>query len=199
MILNFRYSQFKRVFDIFFSLIIFIFLLPIIILSCILLAINLRENPIFIQKRPGFREKVFFLLKLKTMKSINLNSNLIYDEDRITNFTNIIRRLRIDEFLQLLNVIKGDMSFVGPRPLLLEYLPLYNNEQKLRHSVLPGITGLAQINGSEMLEFEKRLDLDVKYVKSYSFLQDIKIILLTIIYVLKNFKNKTDYDSIPKM
>ena len=168
-------------------------------MSCILLAINLRENPIFIQKRPGFREKVFFLLKLKTMKSINLNSNLIYDEDRITNFTNIIRRLRIDEFLQLLNVIKGDMSFVGPRPLLLEYLPLYNNEQKLRHSVLPGITGLAQINGSEMLEFEKRLDLDVKYVKSYSFLQDIKIILLTIIYVLKNFKNKTDYDSIPKM
>ena len=199
MILNFRYSQFKRLFDIFFSLIIFIFLLPIIILSCILLAINLRENPIFIQKRPGFREKVFFLLKLKTMKSINLNSNLIYDEDRITNFTNIIRRLRIDEFLQLLNVIKGDMSFVGPRPLLLEYLPLYNNEQKLRHSVLPGITGLAQINGSEMLEFKKRLDLDVKYVKSYSFLQDIKIILLTIIYVLKNFKNKTDYDSIPKM
>lgn len=199
MILNFKYNQFKRLFDIFFSVTILIFLSPIIILTCFLLAINLRENPIFVQKRPGYREKVFLLIKLKTMKSINQKSKLISDKDRITNFTNIIRQLRIDEFLQLLNIVKGDMSFVGPRPLLLEYLPLYNNEQKLRHSVLPGITGLAQINGSEMLEFEKRLKLDVKYVRSYSFIQDIKILLLTIVYVFKNFKNKTDYDSIPKM
>ena len=172
--------------------------MPIIIITVFLLYLNLKENPFFIQERPGYKEKTFYLIKLKTMKSINKSRRYLSDEERVTKFTKIIRKLRIDEFPQILNIIKGDMSFVGPRPLLLEYLDLYSEKERIRHSVLPGITGLAQINGSERLEFKKRLKLDVDYVRKLSFAKDLKIIFLTFIYVFKDFSNKVDHSKLPK-
>ena len=195
---KFDYKVFKRLFDIIFGVLLLFFLFPFVIISAFLLAIDLKENPFFFQKRPGFNEKIFFLFKLKTMKSIRNDIYNITDNKRVTKFSSLIRKLRIDEFLQIVNIIKGDMSFVGPRPLLVKYLELYSDEQRLRHSVKPGVTGLAQINGSERLEFFKRIKFDIEYVNNISFFLDIKIIIFTLIYIIKEFFTKSDQTKLPK-
>jgi undecaprenyl phosphate N,N'-diacetylbacillosamine 1-phosphate transferase len=140
---------------------------------------------IFKQKRPGLNEKIFEIYKFRTMTNQkDKNGNLLPDEERLKGVGKIIRSLSLDELPQLFNVLKGDMSFIGPRPLLIEYLPLYNEKQKKRHTVLPGITGLAQVNGRNAISWEKKFEYDVEYVKSLSFLLDLKIIFLTIKKVL---------------
>ena len=159
--------------------------------------IDLKENPIFLQQRPGYKEKVFTLIKLKTLRSNNHKKKLS-DNQRITKISRIIRKLRIDELPQLINILKGDMSFIGPRPLLVDYLPLYSQKQKLRHEVLPGITGLAQVNGSERLEFEERIKLDLEYIRNLSFKIDMLIVFKTFYYVLTDFYNVVDHNLLPK-
>ena len=193
-----NYKRLKRILDLFFAFLLFVFLMPLVIISALLLAINLKENPFFFQKRPGHNEKIFNLIKLKTMKSLVNKKVNISDNKRVTKFSNLIRKLRIDEFLQIINIIKGDMSFVGPRPLLIEYLELYSPEERLRHSVKPGVTGLAQINGSERLDFNKRLKFDIEYVNNISFFLDLKIISFTLIYIIKDLFKKSDLNKLPK-
>ena len=197
MKLTIKYIFVKRVLDIIMSALLSIILFPIFIISAIILIFNLKENPIFMQKRPGHKEKIFTLLKLKTLRSNNRKKSLS-DNQRITRVSTIIRKLRIDEIPQLINIFRGEMSFIGPRPLLMEYLPLYSPKQRLRHNVLPGITGLAQVNGSERLEFDKRIDLDLKYIKNLSFKMDIVIAFKTFYYVITDFYNVIDHNLLPK-
>ena len=141
---------------------------------------------LFVQERPGYKEKIFKIYKFRTMTNERDESgNLLPDEKRLKGVGKIIRSLSLDELPQLLNVLKGDMSFVGPRPLLVEYLPLYNERQKKRHDVKPGITGLAQVMGRNALSWREKFEYDVYYVENLSFWLDLKIILLTIWKVLK--------------
>jgi undecaprenyl phosphate N,N'-diacetylbacillosamine 1-phosphate transferase len=141
---------------------------------------------LFVQKRPGYKGKIFKIYKFRTMTSEkDENGNLLPDEMRLKGVGKIIRSLSLDELPQLLNVLKGDMSFVGPRPLLVEYLPLYNERQKKRHDVKPGITGLAQVMGRNALSWKEKFEYDVYYVENLSFWLDLKIIFLTIWKVLK--------------
>ncbi len=191
------YTTLKRTLDISIAIILSCLLLPIVVLTSVILFINLGENPFFVQQRPGYKEKLFNLIKLKTMRTPRSSEKHYSDNHRVTKISTLIRKLRIDEFPQLANIIIGDMSFVGPRPLLVEYLPLYTSEQRLRHNVLPGIAGLAQVNGSEKLDFQTRLNFDIKYVKQISLLLDLKIILLTAVYIVKDFTNRIDHDRLP--
>ena len=171
----------KRIFDLIISLIGLITLSPIIILLTVGLFIANKGNPFYFQKRPGKNEKLFSIIKFKTMNSEkNSNGTLKSDADRLTYLGRIIRRTSLDEIPQLINVLKGDMSIIGPRPLLPEYLPLYNNKQKKRHNIRPGITGWAQVNGRNAISWEKKFELDVWYVKNQTLLLDLKIVLLTI-------------------
>lgn len=141
---------------------------------------------LFKQQRPGLNEKLFTLYKFKTMRDIrDKNGNLLEDKDRLTKFGKILRSLSLDELPELINVLIGDMSLVGPRPLLMEYLPYYTEEQKLRHMVRPGITGWAQVNGRNHLTWKKKFECDIWYVKNYSFLIDVKIILITVVKIFK--------------
>ena len=145
-----------------------------------------RGTPFFIQSRPGKNEKVFNLLKFKTMRdAYDENGKSLPDKDRITPVGAWVRKLSLDELPQLINVIKGDMSLIGPRPLLIKYLPLYNNEQKRRHDVKPGITGWAQVNGRNSIDWNKKFELDVWYVDNISAILDLKILYLTIVKVFK--------------
>ena len=171
----------KRIFDLIISLIGLITLSPIIILLTVGFFIANKGNPFYLQKRPGKNEKLFSIIKFKTMNSEkNSNGTLKSDADRLTYLGRIIRRTSLDEIPQLINVLKGDMSIIGPRPLLPEYLPLYNNKQKKRHNIRPGITGWAQVNGRNAISWEKKFELDVWYVKNQTLLLDLKIVLLTI-------------------
>jgi undecaprenyl phosphate N,N'-diacetylbacillosamine 1-phosphate transferase len=159
---------------------------PIFLITCILLILVNNGKPFFIQKRPGKNEKPFHIIKFKTMNDkMDSNRNLLPDEIRLTWVGKWVRKLSLDEIPQLLNVIKGDMSIVGPRPLLTEYLPLYNDIQKQRHFVKPGITGWAQVNGRNSLSWDEKFKLDVWYVDHQSFWLDLKIIVMTIVKVLK--------------
>ena len=177
----FKYVLFKSFIDILFSIVIMILFLPFIILVLIILSIDLKENPIFVQKRTGFKGRVFELYKFKTMKSIrNSKGKLISDYQRVSALGKLLRKLSIDELPQLVNILKGEMSFIGPRPLLVEYLPLYNNKQIERHKVLPGISGYAQVNGRNSISWNEKFKLDVYYVQNQSFLLDLKILILTI-------------------
>jgi len=172
-----QYAFFKRIMDFFVALILIIMLSPLILLSFLIQAIELRGNPIFVQKRPGLHEKPFRIYKLKTMNNkMDDFGSLLPDHLRITKFGSFFRKASIDELPQLLNVLRGDMSFVGPRPLLLEYLSLYNEEQRARHNVRPGITGLAQVNGRNALSWEEKFNLDLKYVKDSCLIMDLKIL-----------------------
>ena len=145
-----------------------------------------KGTPFFIQSRPGKNEKVFNLLKFKTMRdAYDENGKPLPDKDRITPVGAWVRKLSLDELPQLINVIKGDMSLIGPRPLLIKYLPLYNNEQKRRHDVKPGITGWAQVNGRNSIDWNKKFELDVWYVDNISAILDLKILYLTIVKVFK--------------
>ena len=176
---------FKRIFDFILALVLLVLFSPVILITALLLKIT-QGSVIFTQNRPGLDEKIFKIYKFKTMSDErDEKGELLSDELRLKAFGKIVRSLSLDELLQLFNVLKGDMSFVGPRPLLVEYLPLYNEEQKLRHKVRPGITGWAQVNGRNTISWQKKFELDVYYVKNISFLLDLKIMFLTALKVLK--------------
>ena len=171
----------KRLLDLVVASTGFIVLSPIFLLVIVLLFIANKGSPFFFQKRPGKDEKIFSIIKFKTMNDAKDNQgNFLPDAQRLTKVGSFIRKTSLDEIPQLLNVIKGDMSLIGPRPLFVRYLPYYTDREAKRHSVRPGITGLAQVNGRNFLDWDSRLELDVKYVESISFLNDIKIALLTV-------------------
>lgn len=175
----------KRLLDIIFSVLLFIITFPVLIVVAILVRINLGSPVIFKQKRPGKNEKIFTLYKFRTMTDKkDDNGNMLPDDERLTKFGMFLRSTSLDELPELINIIKGDMSFVGPRPLLEEYLSLYNDDQKHRHDVSPGLTGLAQVNGRNLLEWKKRFDLDLEYVNNVTFKMDLKIIFKTISLVI---------------
>lgn len=175
----------KRIFDFVLALFLLVLFSPLILITALLLKIT-QGSVIFTQNRPGLNEKILKIYKFKTMSDErDEKGELLSDELRLKAFGKIVRSLSLDELLQLFNVLKGDMSFVGPRPLLVEYLPLYNEEQKLRHKVRPGITGWAQVNGRNAISWQKKFELDVYYVKNISFLLDLKIMFLTALKVLK--------------
>ncbi len=177
----------KPFLDIFVATIGFIILSPLFVLITMFLFIANQGKPFFFQKRPGKNEKIFKLIKFKTMNDKkDKNGELLPDEKRLTPIGKFIRKTSLDEIPQLLNVIKGDMSLIGPRPLLVEYLPLYNNTQKRRHEIKPGITGWAQVNGRNAISWQKKFELDVWYVDNISLLLDLKILFLTIKKVVKS-------------
>lgn len=174
------YDKIKRFFDFVVALVLFLISFPVIIVCSLLLFIELKKNPFFFQLRPGKNEKYFKIIKLKTMTDEkDIFGNLLPDNDRLKRLGKIVRKLSLDELPQLLNVITGEMSFVGPRPLLIEYLPLYNDIQKRRHLVKPGITGWAQINGRNTISWSQKFELDVWYVENKNFFLDLKILFLT--------------------
>lgn len=176
----------KRIFDISVSTVLLvILLLPILILSLMVL-VKLGPPVLFSQYRPGYKSRIFRMYKFRTMTNgRDVNGNLLPKEMRMTRFGKLIRDLSLDELPALFNVIKGDMSLVGPRPLRVEYLSLYSPEQARRHDVKPGITGWAQVNGRNSISWEEKFKLDVWYVENHSFLLDMKILFLTIIKALK--------------
>lgn len=176
----------KRMLDFLLSLMAFIILMPFMLIIYILVRIKLGKPAIFKQQRPGKDEKIFTLYKFRTMtEKKDEKGNLLPDEQRLTKFGKFLRSTSLDELPELVNIIKGDMSIVGPRPLLVEYLPLYNEEQKKRHLVRPGLTGLAQVNGRNAITWEEKFLKDVYYVEHITIGSDIKIILKTIKKVLK--------------
>jgi undecaprenyl phosphate N,N'-diacetylbacillosamine 1-phosphate transferase len=180
-------SFLKPVIDIILSSTAFIIALPIFTIVTICLAIANQGKPFFLQPRPGKNCKIFKVIKFKTMNDLkDANGNLLSDDKRLTAIGKFVRKTSLDEVPQLLNVIKGDMSLIGPRPLLVEYLPLYNDEQSRRHLVRPGITGWAQVNGRNTISWNKKFEYDVWYVDNCSFLLDLKIIWLTIIKIFKS-------------
>lgn len=184
--MNLYEKFFKRILDFTAAVILFICLLPVFVAIAIAVRINMGSPVIFSQPRPGKNEKIFRVMKFRTMTSEkDERGNLLPDNRRLTKLGAFLRKTSLDEIPQLLNVIKGDMSFIGPRPLVVEYLPYYTEEEKLRHSVRPGITGLAQINGRNNTTWEKKFSYDINYVKNISFLLDAKIAFLTIVKVLK--------------
>ncbi|WP_233898819.1 sugar transferase [Tenacibaculum piscium] len=177
----------KRVFDFLIALVALVLLSPIFIIVLILLSIYNNGKPFFFQQRPGKKEKIFKVIKFKTMNDKKDNEgNLLSDELRLTKVGNFVRKTSLDELPQLLNVLKGDMSLIGPRPLLIEYLPLYSKSQQRRHNVRPGITGLAQINGRNAISWKKKFEYDVKYVDNLSFISDVKIFFKTFLKVFKS-------------
>lgn len=178
---------FKILFDITVALIAVIVLSPIFILLILLLLIFNGGNVFFFQSRPGLNGKIFKVIKFKTMNDKrDKHGELLPDADRLTPLGKFIRKTSLDEIPQLLNIIKGDMSLVGPRPLLVEYLPLYNDTQKKRHDVRPGITGWAQVNGRNAISWLQKFDYDVWYIENMSFLLDIKILFLTVGKIFKS-------------
>lgn len=190
----------KRFADFFVSLAALLVLSPFILVMIILLVFANNGKPFFFQKRPGKNAKIFTLIKFKTMNDKkDQNGNLLPDKKRITKVGKFIRNASLDELLQLINVIKGDMSLVGPRPLLVAYLPLYNTEQAKRHLVRPGITGWAQVNGRNAISWEERFALDVWYVHNISFVTDVKILIQTVKKVLKQEGATTsENDTMPR-
>jgi len=176
---------FKRIFDLVLSLIGFILLLPIFIIIILFLLYSNKGKPFFFQSRPGKDEKIFRIIKFKTMTDEkDEKGDLLPDFERMTKIGSFVRKTSLDEIPQLLNVIIGDMSLIGPRPLLISYLPLYNKEQAKRHNVRPGITGWAQVNGRNTITWKQKFAYDVYYVNNLSFLLDMKILFLTIKKVL---------------
>ena len=177
---------FKQVIDFTLSLIALIVLSPILLILVIVTAIVMKGNPFFTQCRPGKDEKIFKLIKFRTMTNErDENGNLLPDDIRLNKFGKFLRSTSLDELPELLNILKGDMSIVGPRPLLVKYLPLYNDEQRRRHDVRPGLTGNAQANGRNALSWEDKFKLDIEYVDNISFTFDIKFIIDTVKTVIK--------------
>lgn len=179
-------KYFKRILDFLLSLIALIVLSPILIIVAILVRVKLGSPVIFKQQRPGKDEKIFTLYKFRTMTNKkDENGNLLPDSERLTKFGKTLRSTSLDELPELFNILKGDMSIVGPRPLLVEYLKLYNEEQKHRHDVRPGLTGLAQISGRNSISWNKKFKEDIFYINNITFIMDIKIIFKTITKVFK--------------
>ena len=176
----------KRFFDFILSLMTIIILSPVFIIIALLVRIKLGSPILFKQERPGLNEKIFKMYKFRTMTSeVDEKGNLLPDEVRLTSFGQLLRSTSLDELPELFNIFKGDMSIVGPRPLLVKYLPLYNDEQKHRHDVRPGLTGLAQVNGRNAISWEDKFKYDVEYTKNVTFMNDLKIIFETILKVIK--------------
>lgn len=177
---------FKRFLDIIISLISLIILSPVMLIVAILVRIKLGSPIIFKQERPGKNEKIFKLYKFRSMSDKkDKNGKLLPDSERLTKFGKILRSTSLDELPELVNILKGDMSLIGPRPLAVSYLPYYNEKEKHRHDVRPGLTGLAQINGRNALDWEKRFEYDLKYVNNITFINDLKILFKTFFKVLK--------------
>lgn len=177
----------KRLFDFIIALIALILLSPIFIIVMIGLYFANQGKPFFFQARPGLNENIFKIIKFKTMNDKkDANGNLLSDAERLTPIGSFVRKTSLDELPQLINVLKGDMAIIGPRPLLPQYLPLYNETQKRRHNVRPGITGWAQVNGRNAISWKKKFELDVEYVDNLSFLMDVKVFLTTFKKVFKS-------------
>lgn len=192
----------KRLIDIVLSLLALLILSPVLLIVALLVRINLGSPVIFKQNRPGLGEKVFTMYKFRSMTDErDENGKFLPNEVRMTKFGKLLRATSLDELPELFNILIGDMSIVGPRPLLVDYLPLYNAHQKRRHEVRPGLTGLAQASGRNSISWGERFDLDVEYVDKLSFLLDIKIIFMTIKRVflkegIEFAKNKSIYDTL---
>ncbi len=179
-------TLFKRLFDLLLAILLSILLMPIFLVTFIIIRLKLGSPVFFTQERPGLRGKIFKIYKFRTMTNERgEDGKLLPDEKRLKGVGKTIRKLSLDELPQLLNVLKGEMSFVGPRPLLPEYLPLYNARQAKRHTVLPGITGLAQVMGRNAISWEEKLEWDAKYAENISFWLDMKILALTVLKVLR--------------
>lgn len=177
---------FKRFFDIIISLLGLIILSPIILIVAILVRIKLGSPIIFKQERPGKNEEIFKLYKFRSMKELkDENGELLPDSERLTKFGKILRATSLDEIPELINILKGEMSLIGPRPLAICYLPYYNEQEKHRHDVRPGLTGLAQINGRNAINWDKRFAYDIEYVNNITFINDCKILFKTFYKVLK--------------
>ena len=176
----------KRLLDFILSLIALVILSPILLVFIVIGAIKMGGNPFFTQERPGKGGKVFKLIKFRTMTNKkDADGNLLPDDQRLTSYGKFLRSTSVDELLELINILKGDMSIIGPRPLLVKYLPLYNDFQKHRHDVRPGLTGYAQVNGRNSISWEERFKLDVDYVQNITFMGDVKIIFDTVYKVFK--------------
>lgn len=181
------YSKFfKRFFDFILSLCALIVLSPLLLVLTVVGAIEMRGNPFFIQERPGKNEKIFKMIKLRTMYNCkDENGEFLSDEQRLNKYGIWLRKTSCDELLELVNILKGDMSIVGPRPLLVKYLPRYNERQRRRHDVRPGLTGYAQAHGRNAVSWEEKFEMDVWYIENVSFITDIKILFDTVKIVLK--------------
>jgi len=178
---------FKRLIDILASVILLLLASPILLVVVLILFYQNKSKVFFFQERPGWQQKAFKIIKFKTMTDTkDADGKLLPDNQRITKAGRIIRKLSIDELPQLINVLKGDMSLVGPRPLLFKYIPLYSDEQLRRHDVRPGITGWAQVNGRNSISWSKKFELDVYYVDHLSFILDIKILWMTFMKVIQS-------------
>ena len=176
----------KRYLDVFVSLMGLIVLSPIILLLIIIGAVEKKGNPFFMQQRPGKDEKIFNLIKFRTMTNKkDKDGKLLPDEQRLTAYGKFLRSTSLDELPELWNILKGDLSLIGPRPLLVKYLPLYNSFQRHRHDVRPGLTGYAQVHGRNQISWEKKFEMDVWYVQQITFLGDLKILLDTVAVVFK--------------
>lgn len=196
----FSYKKIKNYFDIIFSFLCLLLLSPMFLLISILIALKMGRPIFYIQNRPGLNGKIFKIIKFRTMSSpINKNGEYVPEKKRISKLGSFLRRTSLDELPELINILKGEMSFIGPRPLLVEYLPLYNKTQFKRHNVKPGLSGWAQLNGRNTIDWEKKFDLDLWYVKNISLTLDLKIFFLTFFYILKqnNINHKNDL-SMPK-
>ena len=185
--MNGLYNKYiKRILDILISLTFIVLFSWLYLILVILVRIKLGSPVLFCQERPGYNEKIFKLYKFRTMTDKrDEKGNLLPDSERLTKFGSMLRSTSLDELPEMFNILKGDMSLIGPRPLLVEYLPYYTEEERLRHSVRPGLTGLAQVSGRNYLAWDKRLARDVEYVNHISFIMDVKIIIKTIMVVLK--------------
>ena len=183
----------KLIFDKLLALILIMLFSPIYVIVSILILVKMGSPILFRQKRPGLHEQIFGIYKFRTMTNEkDENGELLPDEQRLVGIGKFIRSTSLDELPQLLNVLKGDMSFVGPRPLLIEYLPLYNERQKKRHDVKPGITGWAQVNGRNAISWEQKFEYDVWYVEHQSFWLDMKILWMTFLKVVKRSDISSD-------
>ena len=175
----------KRLLDIIFAAGMLVVLSPVLLVTAILVRVKLGSPVIFHQNRPGYQEKIFGLCKFRTMTDERgADGKPLPDKDRLTPLGKTLRRTSIDELPELWNILKGDMSFIGPRPLLIEYLPYYTEREQLRHAVRPGLTGLAQASGRNLVNWDRRLELDAQYVENLSFAMDCKVIIMTIKTVL---------------
>lgn len=185
--MNGLYNKYiKRILDILISLTFIVLFSWLYLILVILVRIKLGSPVLFCQERPGYNEKIFKLYKFRTMTDKrDEKGNLLPDSERLTKFGSMLRSTSLDELPEMFNILKGDMSLIGPRPLLVEYLPYYTEEERLRHSVRPGLTGLAQVSGRNYLAWDKRLAKDVEYVNHISFIMDIRIIIKTIMVVFK--------------
>lgn len=187
----------KRLLDFLLSLIAIVVLSPVLVILTLVGAVKMKGNPFFTQDRPGLHEKIFKLIKFRTMTNEkDENGELLPDEKRLNGYGRFLRSTSLDELPELFNILKGDMAIIGPRPLLVQYLPYYTEKERHRHDVRPGLSGLAQVNGRNLVKWDQRLAYDVEYVDNLTFLGDIKIVIQTIKKVLAREDIAVDTDTV---